>query len=146
LFLLYENSRLAIKTEMPHILVTTMQIYVLIASDRLEENQEKKLKQNLPDILSALQTYVDDNAIANVSLINECTSDDCEDWQLGITQTVKKSIQLKFPINLFNDLAKKFSLDCEVGSIVKEVREPVSYFGNEEGKGDSFMIAQYLDL
>jgi hypothetical protein len=123
-----------------------MQIYVLIASDRLEENQEKKLKQNLPDILASLQTYVDDNAVADVALINDCSSDDCEDWQLGITQTVKKSVQLKFPINLFNDLAKKFALDCEVGSVENDVREPVSYFGHEEGKGDSFMISQYLDL
>ena len=81
-----------------------------------------------------------------MTLINECDSDDCEDWQLGITQTVKKSLQLKYPVNLFNDLAKKYSVDCEVGSIKGDAREPVSYFGHEEGKGDSFMIAQYLDI
>lgn len=123
-----------------------MQIYVLIACDRLEENQEKQLKDNFPDILSTLQTYITENEAANIELINECESDDCEDWQLGIAQPVKKNIQLKFPINLFNDLAKKFKLDCEIGSIEKAKRVPVSYFGHAEGKGDSFLIAQYLGL
>lgn len=123
-----------------------MQIYLLIACDRLEEKQEAKLRTNLPDIQAALQSYMDENEVAKVALINDCTSDDVEDWNLGITQTVKKSIQLKYPVNLFNDLAKKYSVDCEVGSIKGDVREPVSYFGHEEGKGDSFMIAQYLDI
>jgi hypothetical protein len=123
-----------------------MQIYVLVACDRLEVSQENNLKQNLPDILSTLQRYVDENEVAHVSLINECSSDDCEDWQLGITQTVKKNTQLKYPINLFNDLAKKFTLDCEVGSVENDQREPVSYFGHEEGKGDTYLIAQYLFL
>lgn len=123
-----------------------MQIYVLVACDRLEESQEKNLKQNLPDILAVLQTYVDENEVAKVTLINECDSDDCEDWQLGISQVVKKNIQLKFPVNFFNDLAKKFALDCEIGFIEDNQREPVSYFGKEEGKGDSFLIAQYLGL
>lgn len=123
-----------------------MQIYILVACDRLEESQEKKLKKNLAEILTALQTYIDKNEVAQATLINECISDDCEDWQLGITQVVKKSAQLKFPINLFNDLAKKFALDCEIGSIENEQREPVSYFGHEEGKGDSFLIAQYLGI
>lgn len=124
-----------------------MQIYLLIACDRLEENQEKKLKNNLTDIQADLQSYVDENAdVAGVSLINDCDSEYCEDWQLGISQTVKKKPQLKFPINLFNDLAKKYQIDCEVGSLSGGTREPISYFGHEEGKGDSYMIAQYLDL
>lgn len=123
-----------------------MQIYVLIACDRLEVSQETQLKQNLPDILAALQTYVNENEVAKVELINECDSDDCEDWQLGISQVVKKNIQLKFPVNFFNDLAKQFSLDYEIGSIENDARVPVSYFGHEEGKGDSYLIAQYLGL
>lgn len=123
-----------------------MQIYILVACDRLEESQEKKLKKNLAEILTTLQNYIDENEVAQATLINECISDDCEDWQLGITQVVKKSAQLKFPINLFNDLAKKFALDCEIGSIENDQREPVSYFGHEEGKGDSFLIAQYLGI
>jgi hypothetical protein len=123
-----------------------MQIYLLIACDRLEENQQNKLKTNLPEIQAALQAYVDENEVTKVSLINECESDDCDDWQLGISQTVKKSIQLKFPVNLFNDLAKKYAVDCEVGMIENDKREPVSYFGHEEGRGDSFMIAQYLGV
>lgn len=123
-----------------------MQIYLLIACDRLEEKQEDKLKNNLAAIQAELQTYTDENAVANVAMINDCDSDNCEDWQLGISQTVKKSIQLKFPVNLFNDLAKKYHIDCEVGMIENDVREAVSYFGHEEGKGDSFMIAQYLGI
>ncbi len=123
-----------------------MQIYILIACDRLEENQEKKLKKNLPDILVALQGYADKLPQAKVVLINDTDSEDCDDWQLGIEQSAKKSKQLQTPINFFNDLAKKFSIDMEVGSINKESREAVSYFGAHEGRGDSFMIAQYLDL
>lgn len=126
--------------------VHPMQIYLLIACDRLEEAQEKKLRSNLADIQSDLQTYADENAVANVSMINDCNSEDIEDWELGISQTVKKSIQLKFPVNLFNDLAKKYDIDCEIGTIENDSREPISYFGHEEGKGDSFMIAQYLDI
>ncbi len=123
-----------------------MQIYILIACDRLEEKQEKKLKQNLPDIITALQTYAESLPQAKVVMINDTDSDDCEDWQLGIEQSVKKNKQLQIPINLFNDLAKKFSIDMEVGTVEKDKREAVSYFGKEEGRGDSFMIAQYLDL
>jgi len=123
-----------------------MQIYILIACDRLEEKQEKKLKQNLPDIITALQAYAESLPQAKVVMINDTESDDCEDWQLGIEQSVKKNKQLQIPINLFNDLAKKYAIDMEVGTVEKGKREAVSYFGKEEGRGDSFMIAQYLDL
>ena len=123
-----------------------MDIYLLIACDRLEDSEEAQLKSNLPKLQAALQTYVDANATNNITLINECDSEFCEDWQLGISQSVKKSIHLKFPVNLFNDLAKEFGIDCEIGSIENEKREPVSYFGKNEGKGDSFLIAQYLGL
>ncbi|HDY99558.1 MAG TPA: hypothetical protein ENH72_13860 [Pseudomonas sabulinigri] len=123
-----------------------MLIYVLIACDRLDEKQEKKLKQNLPELQTALQAYADANEANHVTLINECDSDDCEDWQLGISQPVKKHIQLNFPVNLFNDLAKKYDIDCEVGYIEDDAREPVSYFGKQEGQGEAFLIAEYLGL
>ena len=123
-----------------------MQIYILIACDRLEEKQEKKLKTNLPDILKALQDYAESLPQAKVVLINDTESDDCEDWQLGIEQSLKKSIYLKEPINFFNGLAKKFSIDMEIGKVSKRKREAVSYFGASEGRGDSFMISQYLDV
>lgn len=123
-----------------------MQIYLLIACDRLDDKQEAALKDNLPDIQAALQAYADANPNNKVELINDCDSDDCEAWQLGITQTMKKSNYLKFPVNLFNDLAKAFGIDCEIGAVENGKREPVSYFGKEEGKGDTFMIAQYLGL
>ncbi len=127
-----------------------MQIYILIACDRLEENQEKKLKKNLPDIQKALQTYAENHPQAKVTLINECEIDDegasCEDWQLGIEQSLTKAKQLQVPINYFNDLAKKFSIDMEVGTVKKGKRDAISYFGASEGKGDSFMMAQYLGV
>ncbi|MEH6500017.1 MAG: hypothetical protein V7751_11565 [Pseudoalteromonas distincta] len=123
-----------------------MLIYLLIACDRLEEKREKKLRQNLPDLQAALQAYVDANAANNVTLINECESDDCEDWQLGITQPVTKNIHLNFPIDLFNRLADQFGIDCEVGYIEDDAHEPVSYFGKHEGKGEAFLIAEYLGL
>lgn len=123
-----------------------MLIYLLIACDRLGDKQEKKLRQNLPELQAALQAYVGANEANNVSLINECESDDCEDWQLGISQPVKKNIHLNFPVNLFNSLARKYDIDCEVGYIEEGVREPVSYFGKEEGPGEAFLIAEYLGL
>lgn len=123
-----------------------MLIYLLIACDRLEEKREKKLRQNLPELQAALQAYVDANAANNVTLINECESDDCEDWQLGISQPVTKSIHLNFPVDLFNRLAEQYDIDCEVGYIEDDVREPVSYFGKYEGKGEAFLIAEYLGL
>lgn len=123
-----------------------MLIYLLIACDRLGDKQEKKLRQNLPELQAALQAYVDANEASNVSLINECESEDCEDWQLGISQPVKKNIHLNFPVNLFNSLARKYDIDCEVGYIEEGVREPVSYFGKEEGPGEAFLIAEYLGL
>ena len=123
-----------------------MFVYVLIACDRLDEKQEKKLRQNLPALQAALQTYADENAATTVTLINDCESDDCEDWQLGISQPVKKHTHLAPAVNLFNSLAQQYDIDCEVGSIEDGEREPVSYFGKHEGKGDAFLIAQYLGL
>lgn len=123
-----------------------MLIYLLIACDRLEEKREKQLRQNLPELQAALQAYVDANAANNVTLINECESDDCEDWQLGISQPVKKNIHLNFPVDLFNGLAMQYGIDCEVGYIEDGAREPVSYFGKYEGKGEAFLIAEYLGL
>ena len=123
-----------------------MLIYLLIACDRLEDKQEKKLKQNLPELQAALQAYVDANAANSVALINECESDDCEDWQLGISQPVTKNTHLRFPVDLFNGLADKYGIDCEVGYIEDNAREAVSYFGKHEGKGEAFLIAEYLGL
>ena len=64
----------------------------------------------------------------------------------GIRLPVKKKIQLKEPVNLFNDLAKQYHIDCEVGSIEDDQRDPVSYFGKREGIGDAFLIAEYLGV
>ncbi len=123
-----------------------MLTYFLVACDRLDEKQEKKLRQNLPELQAALQAYVEANEAANVTLINDCESEECEDWQLGISQPVKKHLHLNFPVNLFNSLATRFNIDCEVGYIEDDVREPVSYFGKDEGPGEAFLIAEYLGL
>ncbi|MEB3733154.1 hypothetical protein ULF88_01215 [Halopseudomonas pachastrellae] len=71
-----------------------MLIYIFIACDRLDEKQEKQLKQNLPALQAALQTYVEANEANRAELINDCSSDDCEDWQLGISQPMKKHTHL----------------------------------------------------
>lgn len=123
-----------------------MLIYLLIACDRLEDKQEKKLRQNLPELQAALQAYIEANAAHNVTLINECESDDCEDWRLGISQPVTKNTHLNFPVDLFNGLAEQYDVDCEVGYVEDGVREPVSYFGKHEGKGEAVLIAEYLGL
>ena len=121
-----------------------MLVYLLVACDRLDEKQEKKLKRNLADLQAALQAYVDANEVA--TLIDDCESEECEDWVLGISLPVKKKIQLKEPVNLLNHLAKQYHIDCEVGSIEDDQRDPVSYFGKREGVGDAFLIAEYLGL
>ncbi|MGJ3256004.1 MAG: hypothetical protein ACFE0K_06730 [Alcanivorax sp.] len=123
-----------------------MLVYLFVASDRLNEKQEKKLKWNLSNLQAALQVYVDENAAGNVTLINDCDSDDCEDWRLGISQPVKKKAQIKAPVTLFNDLAKQYGIDCEVGSIENGEYAPVSYFGSLEGQGDAFLSGEYLGL
>ena len=74
--------------------VSTMHLYLLVACDRLDEKQEKKLKRNLPDLQAALQAYADANE--GVTLINECESEGCEDWHLGISQPVKKRLNSSF--------------------------------------------------
>ncbi|MCL5042805.1 MAG: hypothetical protein M1440_10170 [Gammaproteobacteria bacterium] len=123
-----------------------MLVYFLIACDRLEEKQEKKLRKSLPELQAALQTYAEANTANQVTLINTCDSEDCADWELGISQPVKKNIHLNFPVNLFNDLARKYGIDCEVGYIEGGEREPVTYFGQHEGSGEAFLIAEYLGL
>ncbi|WP_321347438.1 hypothetical protein [Halopseudomonas oceani] len=123
-----------------------MLVYILIACDRLDEKQEKKLKQNLPELQAALQVYADENTATTVTLINDCESDDCEDWQLGISQPIKKPVHLNPPVNLFNSLAQQYDIDCEVGYIEDDEREAVSYFGKHEGRGEAFLIAEYLGL
>lgn len=123
-----------------------MQLYVLVACDGLDEKQEKALKRHLPDLRAALQAYVDDNAGNGVALIDECDSDDCEDWRLGICQPVKKTVHLTFPVKLFNDLARQYGIDCEIGSIERGEYDPVSFFGKREGQGDASLIAAYLGL
>ena len=123
-----------------------MLVYILIACDRLDEKQEKKLKQNLPELQAALQVYADENTATTVTLINDCESDNCEDWQLGISQPIKKPVHLNPPVNLFNSLAQQYDIDCEVGYIEDDQREAVSYFGKHEGRGEAFLIAEYLGL
>lgn len=123
-----------------------MLIYILVACDRLEEKREKKLRQSLPELQAALQAYVEANAAHNVTLINECESDDCEDWQLGISQQVKRKLHLNPPVDLFNGLAEQYGIDCEVGYIEDDAREAVSYFGKFEGKGEAYLLAEYLGL
>lgn len=123
-----------------------MLIYLLIACDRLEERQEKKLRQSLPELQAALRAYADANDSRNVTLIDECDSGNCEHWQLGISQPVTKSAHLQFPVDLFNGLARQYGIDCEVGFIEDGAREPVSYFGKEEGPGEALLIAEYLGL
>ena len=123
-----------------------MLIYLLVACDGLDESQEKKLKKNLPEIKASLQNYTDANQANNVTLIDQCDRPDCEDWQLGISQPITKSAHLKFPVDLFNTLAKQYGIDCEIGSIENEERDPISYFGKSEGRGDAFLLAEYLGL
>ncbi|SDU03896.1 hypothetical protein [Halopseudomonas salegens] len=123
-----------------------MLVYFLVACDRLEEKREKKLRQNLPELQAALQTYAGANAANSVTLINACDSEDCAEWELGISQPVKKNIHLNFPVNLFNDLARQYGIDCEVGYIEDDEREPVTFFGKQEGLGEAFLIAEYLGL
>ncbi|MED5237998.1 MAG: hypothetical protein VX379_00270 [Pseudomonadota bacterium] len=121
-----------------------MLVYLLVACDGLDEKQEKKLKRAIPDVQTALQAFVAENASA--TLIEDCESDALADWQLGISQPISKKADLKPLVTLFNELATKHGFDCEAGSIEGGERDPVSYFGKHEGQGDAFLIAAYLGL
>lgn len=123
-----------------------MLVYLLVACDGLDDKQEKKLKRNLSDLQAAMQAWQQDHADSGATLINDCDSDDCEDWRLGMSLPVKKKAELKPLVALFNDLAKQFHVDCEAGSIEDGQFDPVSYFGKQEGQGDAFLIAAYLGL
>lgn len=123
-----------------------MLVYLLVACDGLDEKQEKKLKRNLPELQAALRAYVEDSGDSGLALIDECDSDECEEWQLGMSQPVKKKAELKPLVALFDELARKYGFDCEAGSIEDGQRDPVSYFGKQEGQGDAFLIAAYLGL
>ena len=123
-----------------------MLVYFLIDTDRLEEKREKKLRQSLPELQAALRAYAEANTENHVTLIDACESEDCAEWELGISQPVKKNAHLNFPVDLFNGLAKKHGIDCEVGFIEEGEREPVSFFGAHEGQCEAFLIAEYLGL
>ncbi|MZR61436.1 hypothetical protein [Alcanivorax sp. DP30] len=123
-----------------------MLVYLLVACDGLDEKQEKKLKRNRPELQATLQAYVEENEAASAVLMNECDSEECEDWVLGVSQPVKKKAELKPLVTFFNEIAKKYAVDCEVGAIEDDQRDPVSYFGKQEGQGDAFLIAAYLGL
>src|SRR5690606_5011116 len=116
------------------------------ACDRHEDKQEKKLRQNLPELQAALQAYAEANAANDVILINEWENDDCEDWLPDISQPVTRHTPLDFPVDLLNGLAEQYGVDCQVGYIEVGSCEPVSYFGKHEGKGEAFLIAEYLGL
>ena len=68
-----------------------MLVYLLVACDRLDEKQEKKLKRNLPDLQAALQAYVDENEAGNVTLINDCESDADPPGFLSMTMKIGAS-------------------------------------------------------
>ncbi|MDN3637656.1 hypothetical protein QWY82_02435 [Simiduia curdlanivorans] len=123
-----------------------MFVYLLVACDGLDESQEKKLKKQLPELRAALQTYAHANTANQVMLIDQCNSEDCADWQLGISQPIGKNAHLKFPVDLFNNLAKQHGIDCEIGTLENNERDPVSYFGKSEGRGDVYLLAEYLGL
>ncbi|MCG8438523.1 MAG: hypothetical protein MI751_10605 [Pseudomonadales bacterium] len=123
-----------------------MLLYLLVACDGLDEKQEKALKRCRSDVQAALQAYAEENPDSQVTVIDECDSEECEDWRLGIQQPVKKAAQIKPVVQLFNDLAKQYRVDCEVGSVEDGEFEPVSYFGQREGQGDAFLIGAYLGL
>jgi len=68
--------------------------------------------------------------------------------RLGICWEIKKSKQLKVPLNFLYDLAKQHKQEfviCQGDDSSSELEE-VCYFGHEEGKPDIFEVACYLGL
>ena len=123
-----------------------MQIYILLACDRLEEAEENRLLNNKADILAAFQSYSEAQNFDLLQLILDADDSYCENWRIGLQQPIKKAKQLLAPVNFCNDLAQQFQLDFEIGEVQDDSFDAVSYFGFQEGKGDPFMLAQYLDL
>ena len=78
----------------------------------------------------------------------ELGEEDLPDWDLGINISIKKTYQLKEPLNFMYSLAKKYKRDCVIGFVDADtgIAEDVCYFGNEEGRPDMHEIGSYLGL
>jgi len=124
-----------------------MHVYILCDFSKVDDEKEAKIKAQYPEISEAFARLIDNNEVLRASLISHYSDDSfIEDDQLGFSFHVKQAKHLNSPIDFCNELAQEKHLDFEIGSIDGEQFDPVSYFGFEEGKGDSFMLGQYLGL
>lgn len=112
-----------------------MLVYLLVACDGLDEKQEKKLKRAIPDVQTALQAFVAENASA--TLIEDCESDALADWQLGISQPISKKADLKPLVTLFNVPRNTVLIARRAQSkVVSETLSAIS--ANMKGRGMRF--------
>lgn len=125
-----------------------MNVYTLIDCERLEEKSEAALRKNASDIETTLTQFIDNlsDDKPKHTLTIDCSSDFAEDWQLGLNLQVNNKNNLKAPIELLNKVAKDYKVDFVLGIDTDGEREDICYFGFEEGAGDRYAIAQYLDL
>ncbi len=97
-------------------------------------------------MIERLATFIEKNDQLRAELHKNIDKEHPEDIKIGIDFHVKKAKQLEKPLNFFNDLAIEFKQDFVLGLFTNGEPEDVCYFGFEEGKGDSFMISQYVGL
>ena len=122
-----------------------MQLYILLDVEKLEYENEKNLLEMLPDIQSDIEGFIAAEEALKaqpISVLGESVFE--PDFALGFNFHIKQKKHLNKPISFANSLAEKYQQDFVIGLIENGEREAVSYFGFEEGLGDSFMIAQYI--
>lgn len=123
-----------------------MQLYIYCDASKLEDDDVKTFISNGNTIIKRLLEFLPNNDQLRADLHQEIDQENPADIKIGLDFHVKKAKQLEKPLNFFNDLSKEFKLDFVLGLFTDGKPEDVCFFGFEEGKGDSFMISQYVGL
>ena len=123
-----------------------MHLYIHCDTSKLEDDQLKAFLNSTKQMIEQLTLFLSKNDQLRATVHAELGDGDPQAIKVGLDFHVKKTKQLEVPLNFFNDLAKEHKQDFVLGTINNNEAEDVCYFGFEEGKGDSFMISQYLGL
>ena len=124
-----------------------MQVYILLAVDKLEAEQLPSLQSALPQMQDLITAFIAERPALQAELIvARADVQITPAFEFGIRFHIKQKKHLAEPIALFNRLAEQFQQDFVIGLWQQHSREDISFFGFEAGLGDSFMIAEYLFL
>ncbi len=114
-----------------------MDVYMLAVADEIEEVKT--------EVIEAISLALKDEKLRG-ELISECSSEEPEEWRIGIQVSLSKKKFLQEPLNFLNSVAKQHKIDFVVGFIENGEAEDVCFFGHNEGKPDLFEVGTYLGL